>query len=310
MTDLQVRPPDRMEPPAALQERLRRAWPDHADIGPVRSLARAELAVLAAIILGLVFHLVVLSQVEHRVAQIHAFSRLRNDLARGTAPVGGVDSNSRPLAIGAEEALLEIPKLHLREVVVEGTTSRALEIGPGHLRNTVGLGQAGTSVVYGRSGAYGAPFRRIGSLAKGTEVRVTTAIGAGTYKVIDVRRSGDPVPPPPASGTGRLTLVTATGPPFVPTGLLRVDADLDNAAPPTAPVVTTVMASERPLRGDTEGMWILVLLLEGLIAVEIGALWCWRRWGRAQAWIVFLPVGLLFGYHVAEHVARLLPNLL
>lgn len=310
MTDVEVRAPDQPGPAPTIHHRLRAAWPDPERLGPVRTLARAELAVVAAILLGLCFHLVVMSQLEHHVAQIHAFTRLRNDLARGTAPVGGVDSKGRVLAIGAEVALLEIPQLHVHEVVVEGTTSRALEIGPGHLRNTAGLGQAGTSVVYGRSAAYGAPFRHLGALRKGAEIRVTTATGAVTYKVLDTRRAGDPMPSPPLAGSGRLTLVTATGPPFVPTGLLRVDADVADAAPATRPVVATVLASERPMRGDSEGMWILVLLLEGLIAVEIAALWCWRRWGRAQAWIVFLPVAVLLGYHVAEHVARLLPNLL
>lgn len=280
------------------------------EIGKVRSLARAELVVVSLIVLGLCFHLMVLSQLEHRVAQIHAFSRLRNELARGTAPVGGYDFKGRPLPIASEEALLEIPKLHLHEVVVEGTTSRALEIGPGHLRNTVAPGQAGTSVIYGRSGTYGAPFRNLDSLGKGAEVRVTTATGTVTYRVIDVRRAGAPVPPPPPADSGRLTLVTAVGLPFVPTGLVRVDADVSDAAPATRPATATVLPSERPLHGDSEGMWILVLLLEGLIAAEVAALWCWRRWGRAQTWIVFLPVAVLLGYHVAEHVARLLPNLL
>jgi len=38
--------------------------------------------------------------------------------------------------------------------------------------------------------------------------------------------------------------------------------------------------------------------------------WGWHRWGRAQTWIVLLPVLTLVGLAVSQELARLLPNLL
>jgi len=38
--------------------------------------------------------------------------------------------------------------------------------------------------------------------------------------------------------------------------------------------------------------------------------WAWYRWGRPQAWIVFLPPMLFVGLGAAGEIVRLLPNLL
>lgn len=61
---------------------------------------------------------------------------------------------------------------------------------------------------------------------------------------------------------------------------------------------------------DTSTLWALVLWMQVLIAVTIGAVWAWHRWGRPQAWIVFLPPLLLVGLATSSQVVRLLPNLL
>jgi hypothetical protein len=72
----------------------------------------------------------------------------------------------------------------------------------------------------------------------------------------------------------------------------------------------TLPAEERAMNNDTRTLWALALWLQALIVAAVGAVWAWHRWGRAQAWIVFLPVLLLLGLSAAGEAARLLPNLL
>ena len=61
---------------------------------------------------------------------------------------------------------------------------------------------------------------------------------------------------------------------------------------------------------DASTIWALILWLQALIAVVVGAVWSWMRWGRHQTWIVFGPASLAVGFAVAAQITRLLPNLL
>lgn len=275
-------------------------------------LAMVSLVALASVMLFLVVHLVLIGRLEHRAAQATAYEVLRNQLAKGVAPVAQVDPTRHLLATGRPIALLEIPRLHIQEVVFEGTTGEVLTRGPGHLRSTVLPGQAGTSVIYGRAAAYGGPFGGLHRLRKGDLVQVVSGVGKTvSYAVIDSRKAGDPLPAQPAAGSGRVTLVTAEGAPFVPNGTLQVDADATQQVSPASPVATaTVPGSERAMGRDTSHLWQLLLLLEALLLVAVASVVAWRLWGRAQAWIVFVPVTLLLADLVAGQVARLLPNLL
>lgn len=265
---------------------------------------------IAVLTLGFVVDLAVVSRFEYRAAQARSFNQLRNELALGSAPVSQFDRHGHLLRLGTPVALLEVPKLHMRLVVGEGSTPEVLMRGPGLLRSTVLPGQAGTSAILGRAAAYGGPFHAISSLHKGDRITVTTGAGQATFSVIGVRHAHDPIPPLKA-GAGRLTLVTASGLPFLPSGLVRVDADLTaNALPAVQPAVATTPRSEQPLGTDSSNLWQLVLLLEAFLAAAIAAVWSWHRWGHAQAWIVFFPVFALLAYVTNDQFARLLPNLM
>ena len=61
---------------------------------------------------------------------------------------------------------------------------------------------------------------------------------------------------------------------------------------------------------DPSTLWALALWLQALIGLSVGAVWGWHRWGRAQAWVVFLPPLLLVGLMTTSELTRLLPNLL
>jgi sortase A len=279
------------------------------DTSSTRYLALTSLMLVTVLALGFCVDLTMISPLEYRVAQTRAFDRLRNELAHGVAPVSEVDRKGHLLPMGAPVALLTIPRLHVKVVVLEGTDPEVLTGGPGHLRDTVLPGQAGTSVVFGRAAAFGGPFRRIHDLRPGDAVIVTTGSGTATYSVVDRRTAGDALPAM-AEGGARLTLVTATGPAFLPSGVLRVDADLRGTAIGASPIaVTSVPHSQVPLGTDTATLWVFAFILEALILVSVGAVVSWRRWGRAQTWIVFFPVTVLLCYYAADQLVRLLPNL-
>src|SRR5579862_7493409 len=146
---------------------LARAWRAAArELSPTKWLTLTSLVVLAVLTLGFCFDLAVVSRFEYRAAQAREFNRLRNELAHGLAPISQVDRKGRVVATGSPVALLQIPALHLRTVVLEGTSSEVLTTGPGHLRDTVLPGQVGTSVVFGRAATYGGPFGGIHGLRK------------------------------------------------------------------------------------------------------------------------------------------------
>lgn len=263
--------------------------------------------------LTLLLQLTLIGGLQQSAAQERKFDEFRAQLAAGTAPIGPTDNQNRPVDVGAPIAYLEIPDIGLRQVVVEGTTSTALFTGPGHRRDTVLPGQAGASVIMGRQAAFGGPFGRIDRLEAGDSIVVTTGQGEFEFEVLGVRREGDLVPPLPEPGSSRLVLATADGRPYLPEGVLRVDADLVGDAtggPPRAFSAATLPPSEQFMGADTSTLWALVLWMQLLIAVTIGAVWAWHRWGRPQAWIVFLPPLLLVGLATSGQVARLLPNLL
>lgn len=121
------------------------------------------------------------------------------------------------------------------------------------------------------------------------------------------------MPPALAAGAGRLLLATATGGRFVPDGVLRVDADLTTRAVAGSPRLvnsTALPAQEQMMAGDPGGLPVLALWLQALLVTTLAATWARQRWGRAKAWVVFLPPLMLVCLSTSAEAARLLPNLL
>lgn len=282
-------------------------------LSPRLELVRAVLVFLFILSFTAAAHLVIVSSLQHSASQSRSFASFRGALARGVAPIGPTDEAGNVLAMGTAVALLQIPSIGVDEVVAEGTSAGVLFDGPGHRRDSPLPGQVGTSVVFGRRGAFGGPFSDVPDLRVGDAIRVTTGQGVFDFKVTGVRYAGDPVPAAPEAGTSRLLLVTAAGRPFLPEGVVRVDAELDGQAvvgPPRLVPSANLPEEERIMAGDWRRLWALALWLQALIALSVVAVWAWHRWGRAQTWVVFLPPLLLVGLLVADEASRLLPNLL
>lgn len=286
----------------------------------VRETAANALLILALCLIGFVLWFAVLSRLHYDRVQVNAYATFRTSLAMATAPTGPLvpppitdptGSNSL-LANGTAVAVLNIPQISLTSVVFQGTTGQALEGGPGHQRDTPMPGQPGVSVIFGRRTSYGGPFSRLPSLHVGDVFTLTTGQGVATYRVIDLRRAGDPIPPYTA-GSGRVVLVTADGPPLAPTGVLDVDAELTSKPSPAPAMIITpsdLGASEQALGTDPNAL--IAVVLWGVLLLGFAALLSWarRRWGRWQCWIVAVPVAGFLGLSIADQVAQLLPNLM
>lgn len=263
-------------------------------------VATSTIALAGVLLLGFAAYLVLLSPIQQGRTQENMYDVLAGDLALAVAAVEGVIPPGVPVAV------LEIPTLGLHQVVVEGTTSGALMRGPGHRRDTVLPGQAGVSVLLGRSGLYGAPFGELTRLRAGDEIVVTTGQGRSTYAVSGVRLSTDPVPPPSGSAA-TLTLSTAD-PPLAPTRSLLLTADLTSPVLPGRPDTRAVAPAEKSLAGDPSAALPLMLWSQVLLLVVGAATWGYLRWERWPTYVLTTPVLLAVLWNVYENVAQLLPN--
>jgi hypothetical protein len=292
------------------------------------------LTTVSLLLVGVCAYLAAVSYVSNYRSQSLAYDALRIELARGTAPVGPSfvptaqadpgtaetaiappDDAQQPepqlLAAGTPVALLSIPRIGLdQEVVLEGSTSEVLQDGLGHDRLTALPGQPGWVQVLGRRWTYGGPFRDLARVRPGDQVLVVTGQGRHRYEVTGLRgpRTPAPVLPP---GQGRLVLVTASGPPFVASGTVYVDAIL--RSPPVAGPASQVLPVEPaalPLAGDSSAWLVVLLWCQALLVTAVAFGWARSHWGRAQAWFVAVPTFALVVAGLAGAFGRLLPNLL
>ncbi len=263
------------------------------------------IAAVGGFALAFLAFLLVLSPLQQARAQDLLYSEFRSQLAAATAPFG-VD----PIAPGSPVAVVDVPALELRQVIVEGTAGADLRQGPGHQRATPLPGQVGTSVVYGRSTTYGGPFGDLTSLVAGDRVTIVTGQGSFRYKVDGVRHDGDPEPPAPVGNESRLLLVSTEGTFLRASTTVFVDATLDGSATVTPPhTITMVPPFEAPMASDTSALLPLALWLLVLVGVAAFVVWGVLRWGRHQTWLIAFPLAAAALWGASDAAALLLPNL-
>lgn len=269
--------------------------------------------IMASLLISLTASITVLSRLENLAAQQRAFDQLHEILAKGTAPVSTIDSDGRPLADGSPVALVSIPAIGVEQTVLFGTSPGVLMDGPGLRRDSVMPGQIGAVVIMGRAWSYGGAFHRIAEIPAGSVVTVTTGQGQSSYRTLNgPRYADDPAPAPPGPGDGRLILVSSFGPAFIPSGTVRIDAELTSPVQPTPARLSTsiLQPSEQAMGVDGSQTWVLILLLQLMLIVTVAAVVAWYRWGRIQTWIVFAPLLLYVGLAMFDQLASFLPNLL
>ncbi|WP_300679856.1 sortase [Nocardioides sp.] len=270
------------------------------------------MTMVSVLLLLILVNLMLVGQVQHFTAQHRLYGEFRQQLAEGAVPIGQTDVDGHLITPGSPVALLRIPSLGIDEVVVEGTSSSETMQGVGHRRDTPLPGQNGVSVLMGRAAAYGGVFRHLGQLTRGTEFSVQTGQGVARYRVIGARTASTALPALTPE-KGRITLITATGGAFRPSGVIRVDADLVSTAfprPATVIAPGAIRGAENALRGDTSHAFGLSWLAELLVGLAVAATWAWKRWRPAATWIVFTPILALVGFAVAGDICTFFPNLM
>ncbi len=311
MTTLQEAPPRRKGPtlPARLPKIQR--VPRQKQLNPTLVVVSWILTMISLMLIVMLVNLTVVSQIQHFASQHRLYAQLREDLAATSTPIGHKDVNGNVVALGTPMALLTIPEIGVKEVVVEGTASRETKMGVGHSPETPLPGQPGTSILLGRAAGYGGVFGDLDKLRPGDRFTVVTGQGKSTYQVIGQRAKGEKLPVLGATD-GRLTLVTATGSAFLPDGVLKVDAALVSKAyiAPADTVAGPLPDAQKPLAGDPSRLNQLAWLLELMILLTIGAVWAWKRWSHPAMWIVFAPLLTATGLAVADRICDLLPNLM
>lgn len=176
-----------------------------------RTTARRSLVVLAALLaLGGV------GLISYPFATDLWAARIQRDLSSDLAGSAKAYRDGK-IATGDALTRLEIPRLGVDVVVVEGTTPAALRAGAGHYPKTPLPGEAGNVAIAGHRTTYGRPFSRMDELVPGDRVILTTPIGRHVYEIL--ARPGVVRPTDwsiirdfPPSGKGRYLTLTSCHP--------------------------------------------------------------------------------------------------
>lgn len=238
------------------------------------------------------------------------------------APTGTPTTVPAPLAAGSPAGAIQIPKIGLDGIIVEGVGVEELKKGVGHYPDTKMPGESGNAALAGHRTTYGHPFNRLDELETSDEISVTTTAGTFRYLVTEKKvvtpETVEVLDPTPDN---RLTLTTCH-PKYSAAQRLIVVAELtgppvDAPAAPADTTATTPKAGTSELaagpgRAGLSGAgaanrpaiaWGILAASVWLAAWAIGR-WTGRRW---TAYIVGAPVFFVFLFIFFENVARLLP---
>ena len=143
--------------------------------------------------------------------QAHLHAQLDPVIGQRPASAGPAhDAFPRPIRLGQGVAVIEIPRIDLDAVVVEGVDTASLRKGPGHYPETAYPWEAGGRVaIAGHRTTYLHPFWNLDKLRAGDRITLLTRFGRFDYRVTGSRIVS------PADGsvlepTGLPTLVLTT----------------------------------------------------------------------------------------------------
>jgi len=223
-----------------------------------------------------------------------------------------------PVAEGEPTARLQIPKIGVDKIVVEGVDLRDLKKGPGHYPTTPLPGQPGNTAIAGHRTTYGAPFNRIDELVAGDEVFVETVQGRFRYLVSEQQIvAPTQVDVLDDKGDNRLTL-TACHPKYSARQRIVVVAQLAADEVPLPPPPRPPRQPDAPPPPsiddldsiDGAGAPALPTILLGAVCAAIWLL-AWalgRRWRKWPAYAIGMPFFLVTLFYFFEEFSRLLPS--
>jgi LPXTG-site transpeptidase (sortase) family protein len=196
---------------------------------------------------------------------------------------------------GTVVANLQIPSIDLNEYVVSGTAEGDLAKGPGHYVGSAAPGQAGNVAIAGHRTTNGAPFNRLGQVAIGSDIYLTTTSGERlTYVVSETPQAVSPSDVAVLNnfGDNRITLTTCN-PEFSSSQRLIVVGELKQ---PTPPVVVKTKPHPYHIVNAQTASWDWSLL--PIVVLETGVLLLFgltnRRFsawfGRSGRWFILIPL--------------------
>ncbi|GAA1295734.1 hypothetical protein GCM10009658_48150 [Planotetraspora silvatica] len=229
--------------------------------------------------------------------------------AIAAAPVEGDRDLAALPPRGEPVALLEIPRIGVREAVVQGTGTSELREAVGHYRPSPMPGQIGNAILAGHRNLYGAPLARIAALKPGDKVIATTQEGRFSYTVERTLRAktGEQDFVSQATIVNRLTLLTtsdtSTG------GRLAVIARLDGQPASLKTLDDHGLKVDELGLGRDPSAWWPVLGWGGLFFVLLtGTFLLYRRWRRVSTYLITTPALLALALVWFEALARLIPS--
>ncbi len=244
---------------------------------------------------------------ERSLAHQRAVDAQRQASGRSSGPVPATPAP----ATGDPVGTLVIPEIGVDQVVVEGTGSAQLAVGPGHYTGTPLPGQPGNAGIAGHRTTHGRPFYDLNALVIGDPITVTTLQGTFRYLVV----SSEVVAPNDLSvlapsAAPQLTLTTCTPRYSAAQRLVVVARLVSPAAPASAPRrpaerVAPVDAARQPGSWLRLGLWTLACL--ALVVLVVVAR---RHRGRDRAWptlVVAVPVALVLLWFLFGAVNAVLP---
>jgi sortase A len=239
---------------------------------------------------------------------------------------------------------IEIPKIGLDAIVIEGVSDDDLKGGPGHYPSPPAPGQNGNAAIAGHRTTFGAPFGRVDELRPGDEIFVTTLAGSYHYRVNAMPRIISPNDFSVIANTLSPTLtLTSCHPRYSAKQRIVITADLveNESAPVAAPTPNAYPTKGKPAdetdavsaSGNSatpgtaatpvhsasvdqlaagwfsdSGAWFPTILF-ALIGAGLltGAWYIGRRWSRVAIYLAAAPLFVVALYFFYENVSRLLP---
>jgi sortase A len=218
--------------------------PERRPLLPVtpRRIAAVGAAWLGVTVVGIGLVIYGLGPMLEQRDQRHLLADYRVDIeqsANEAFGLPGVEEITEAPEVGDPVAIVDIPSIRFRQVVVEGVGPQRTRHGPGHVPGTAGPGQPGNSAIVGRQGAFGGPFSEIDHLETGDEILVTTVQGQTVYVVSDERH-------------GKLSSASASAEDDTSTAEAAADDEVPDPAATTTTTVADDAGSGSPDRGSDE----------------------------------------------------------
>jgi sortase A len=191
---------------------------------------------------------------------------------------------------GQALAVLQIPRINLDLVVVEGDGPVELRGGPGHRSSSPRPGEVGNSLIFGHRSGWGAPFSKLNQLQVKDEIVVKKRNDNSPllFQVVSISRlpAADPKPYAPSSDR-RVTLVTSTGGRFSTSRLVvsAVSGEAGALSPPND-VRAGLTYGSKVFNAMVGILVLLVVALVGVLRVLR------RRHRPAAVAIVAVPLAL------------------